>query len=141
MKRKKEQVKAFAKELVANGFNRKQAMKKVCPGLDNDSIHVKTTRWLQSEEVMKEVAKQIDKFDSKIITPEYVYYHINKLLQDKKVKPSVQAVLLGILSKCLSMTSDNLNIKNEIDPNLSNDHLTNIISKERSLLNNDYTGE
>ena len=55
MKRKKEQVKAYAKELVKNGFQRKKAMRKVNPHLKDKGLHVKGVRWMKSDEVMEAV--------------------------------------------------------------------------------------
>ncbi len=125
MKRRKEKVKQFAKELLTNNFDRNNAIMKVSPNISKESAYVKSCRWINSDDVKLAIAEELKHFDSKIITKDYVYMNIHKLILDKNTKDSTKAMLLSILSKCLSMSSDTkINLLNIVGDNKLKDILT-----------------
>ena len=119
-KRDKNKIKAVTKEYLRNGLNMTAALRKI-EGKSLPSSKVKAHKWRNAEEVKREIQREVEKFDKKLITPEYVLFHLDSIIKDNGAKNSDKVQALALVGKYLSLFKEEAKIQNiAISPNISN---------------------
>ena len=114
MERKTEEVLQFAHEFINNGFNSQAAMKVVSPELEGESLRVKASRWINSDQIITAILDQLKDLG---VTQEKLKNIFHKvlltILHDTQQQTGDRIQAIQLLAKLNNMLKDRIDIKTE----------------------------